>query len=272
MKCFLSFLLILGFSATLCFSQDQDSKTIFLFAPMAGIAKIDVDYSVPNSSVKQNLNDSGPLYGMHMLFINPKFVVGTLGHYTELGKGKENGYLVTGDYFFREKEKWQPMLGASVEYIHTLTELGLSDVAPLDALNVDSSIWAFYPIAGISYKNEHFRISPYAGYFKETVETIVMSDGMRVGGQLKYGFRVKSHADLDYFSIGTKFEFTLGHFMRYDGKFYVRLRSGEEDHLTTRNRLDFFLSRNVAISAKIDYFQDQFETTTMYLFGPAIVF
>ena len=269
---FLALGIISGPFETRIFSQDENPKSVLILAPLAGITKVDVEYSVSNSPVKQNLNESGPLYGAHMLLVNPKFVIATLAHYSELDKGKENGYLLTGYYYFREKQKWQPMLGSSIEYIHARAELGLSDVAPLNSLDVDTSIWAFYPLVGISFKTGMFRISPYVAYLKETVETIASSDGIRTAGQLRNGFRRKSYADLDYFSAGSKLEVSFGHFVRYDGKFYIRCRDGEENHITTRNRLDVYLTKKLAISAKIDYFQDKYETMTLFMFGPAIVF
>lgn len=253
-------------------SEESDKNSAFIFLPMTGWIRNEVEFSIPDNSTKQTLKDDGQLHGIYMLYANPKLVLGSLGHYSKLNKSYENGYLFFTRYYFRQEKQIQPMIGFAIEYIHFYTQLTIEDVSPLTSLDVDSSIWAFHPTAGISYKNANFRISPFAGYFNEQVNTVVSSPGMKIAGQNQYGFKSETSVSLDYVSLGSKIEVYLHHFIKLDTKFYFRFRQNEKPLYTLRNRVDFYFAKMLGISAKIDYFQDKYETNLFVFIGPSLAF
>jgi hypothetical protein len=143
---------------------------------------------------------------------------------------------------------------------------------PLISLNVDTSIWALHPIAGVSFKRGTSRVTPFLGYFNEQVDTSLTSEGMRIAGQTRNGFSAAPSVVLDYMSAGVKAEFSFLHFFRFDTKVYWRFKNGEEALLTTRNRLDIFLSPRAGIALKYDYFDDKFEKNSFIFIGPVFAF
>ncbi|OGS45562.1 MAG: hypothetical protein A2539_06975 [Elusimicrobia bacterium RIFOXYD2_FULL_34_15] len=253
-------------------SEKASRNSVFLFLPMTGWIENEVKFNIPGSSEKQILNDNGQLHGIYMMYANPKFVLGSLGHYSKLDKSYENGYLLFTRYYFNYIEQLQPTIGFAVDYIHFYTQLGTEDIPPLSSLDVVSSIWASHPTIGMSYKNGNFKIYPFIGYFNEQVNTVVSSPGMQITGQNRFGFKSKSYISLDYFSAGSEFDITLYHFIGLDTKFYFRFREDDKTLFTLRNRLDIYFSKSWGVSSKIDYFQDKNETNIFIFLGPAFVF
>jgi hypothetical protein len=254
------------------FAEGANKDSIFIFAPMTGWINNKVEFPLPNSTVKQKLSDTGQLSGIYMMCVNPKFVIGSLGHYSQLDKSYEAGNLFFANYYFGRENEIQPTLGFAADYIHIYSRLTREDVAPLSSLDVDSSIWAFHPTAGISYKTGNFRISPFVGYFNEQVNTVVSSPGMIIAGQNRNGFNSKSFVSLNYMSVGTGLDVSLYHFIRFDTKFYYRFNHNSRALYTSRNRLDLYVSKKVGLSAKIDYFLDENETNFFIFVGPMFAF
>lgn len=263
-------------NVSVAFTEETKRNSVVIFLPMAGWIKNKVEFT--SGGTKQTISDKGKLYGLDLLYANPKFVIGSLGHYSVLDKTNEIGYLFFTNYYFRQEKQIQPMIGLSVEYINLYTQLSGNDLPPLVSLDVNTRIWAPNPIIGLSYKNyflnknADFRISPFVGYFNEQVNTTVSSPGMVIGGQNRFGFKGHSTVNLDYVSVGSKIELTLYHFIKLDSKFYYRFKKDDKTLYTVRNRLDFYLSRRFGFSTKFDYFKDKFETNKFIFFGPAYVF
>jgi len=252
--------------------KGADKNSVFLFLPMTGWIENNIEFTIPSSSTKQSLKDDGQLYAIYMIYANPKFIIGSLGHYSRLDKSYENGYLFFANYYFCQKKEIQPMIGFAVDYIHFYTQLTIKDVLPLSSLDVDTSIWAFHPTVGISYKKANFRISPFIGYFNEQVNTVASSPGMEIAGENRYGFNSGSSVSLDYISLGSKFELTFYHVVKLDTKFYFRFKQNEETIYTLRNCIDFYFSRKLGLSTKIDYLQDKYETNFFIFLGPSFIF
>lgn len=265
-------LCVILFNPLSLLSEETEKKSRFIFLPISGWIKNEVSFILPNSSGKQTLEDEGPTSGVYMLYINPKFVIGSLGHFSNLDKSDESGYLVFWDYYFGQQKRIQPNIGINVENIHFYTELGTENVSPMSSVDTDTSIWVLHTTLGVSYKCGNYRISPFVGYFNEQVNSTVSSPGMVVGGQNRFGFKSKSSVKLDYVSLGSKLELTLYHFVKFDTKFYFRFKEGDEMMYTLRNRIDFYLSRKMGISNKIDYFKDEYETNSFIFLGPFFVF
>ena len=252
-------------------SGEAGDRGIFLFSPTAGWLNSQVAFSVPNSP-SQQLNDTGGLYGMSLLYAERDFVVGSSGDYSKLDKSYENNYLFFTRFYAGKEGELQPAAGISVENIHIYTQMAAADVAPLSSLDVDSSIWAFHLTAGISYKTGSFRFSPFAGYFNEQVGTVVSSPGMLVSGVNKYGFKGAYSDSLNYATAGTRVEASIFHFFRIDSTIYLRFGDIGPALITSRNRIDVLLSREFGFTCKIDYFQDKYETNSFVAFGPVFVF
>ncbi|NQT29108.1 MAG: hypothetical protein HQ596_00905, partial [Candidatus Saganbacteria bacterium] len=159
------------------FAAEQD-QAIFLVAPFVGGLSSDIQYSSPGGSGMNTLSDVGSLYGLNMMYARPNFSIGTMGHFSKLNYSTENGYLFYLTYYFRQDDPVQPMLGFYADYIHIFTHEDSVAVAPLNSLNVDTSIWAFHPIVGLSFKRGRQRITPFVGYFNEQVTTSLASEGM----------------------------------------------------------------------------------------------
>ncbi len=217
------------------------------------------------------LSDRGPLYGLNMLYARPNFSIGSMGHYSKLDFSTENGYLFYLTYYFQHSKKIQPMLGFSGEYIHIFTAEDAAMAAPLNSLNVDTSVWAFHPIIGLSFKLDEQRITPFVGYFSEQIETSVVSEGMSVGGRTQNGFSSKSSVVLNYISAGSMLDFVFYHFIRFNTKFYWRFKDGDQIRFAARNRLDLFVSQNAGISFKYDYFDDKYEKNAFATIGPTFI-
>ncbi|MFH1283773.1 MAG: hypothetical protein ABII27_08930 [bacterium] len=250
----------------------QENSGLFLISPMIGRIDSDIQYNVPGTSSRKTLNDSGPIYALMMMYTRPQFTIGNMGHYSNLDKSTENGYMFYGLYYFRYDANIRPMIGFYADYINVLTKATSSDVPPLQSLNVNTSIWAFHPIAGVSLKLGTQKIAPFIGYFNEQIENSLSSEGMRIAGQVRNGFTADSSVDIDYMTAGIKAELNLMHFIRCDTKIYARLRSGEKALFTSRNRIDFLVSKNSGISIKYDYFDDKYEKNSFLLIGPVFVF
>ena len=119
------------FYASPMIAEKPDSKSVFLFAPMTGWIKNEVEFDIPGTTAKQKLKDDGQLHGIYTMYVNPKFVLGSLGHYSKLDKSYENGYLFFTHYYFRQEKEVQPMVGFAVDYIHFYTQLTTEDVPQL---------------------------------------------------------------------------------------------------------------------------------------------
>ncbi len=254
------------------FAEESKQESRLIFSPLMGIIKSNVEYTSSYTNKVEKIKDSGALYGIHMVYARPQFVIGTLGHFSSMDHSKESGYLLTGNYFFRHKNSLQPTVGFNLEYLNVHSTLYNPDVSPLQSMEIQNQIFVYYPTIGLLIKNRFFQITPNIGYFKEVVEANITSEGMRVGPTMRFGFHKKSYADLDYMAVGTKLELTISHFVHVDSKFYVRFRNNESRHFTTRNRLDIYLTRKFGLTAKCDYFEDNFETNLFFYAGPAFVF
>ncbi len=260
----------LGFFGSV-FAAEQ-GKAIFLLSPFVGSLSSDIQYPSPGGSGVNTLSEVGSLYGLHMMYARPSLSIGSMGHFSKLNYSTESGYLFYLTYYFRQDEPVQPMLGFSADYIHIFTREDSVAAAPLKSLNVDTSIWAFHPIVGLSFKGGSYRITPFVGYFNEQVATSLASEGMSSGGQTINGFSAASSVTLCYVSAGANLDFTFAHFIRLKTKFYWRYRGGDQPLLTARNQLDFFLTPQAGISLKYDYFDDKYEKNIFATIGPTFIF
>lgn len=249
-----------------------DKSGIFLVSPMFGNIKSDIKYTSPGTGGTNTLSDSGPISALMMMYTCPEYTLGSMFHFSKLNNSTENGYMFYGLYYFNKEADIRPMLGFYADYINVFTKMPAKDIAPLLSLNVNTSIWAFHPIAGVQFKVYKQKITPFIGYFNEQVETSMTSEGMLIAGQIRNGFSANSSVSIDYMTVGVKAEFKITHFIRFDTKVYARLKNGESPLFTTRNRLDFLLSRQLGISVKYDYFNDKYETNSFLLIGPVFVF
>gem|GEM_PF-2940302 len=261
---------VLALLGTAAAARGADTGT-FIVSPLVG--RVDVGAQYPSNGSQQLFKDSGTLYGVQAVYVTPKWVFTVLNHSSDMHKGEESGSLITASRYFRTDSSWQPTAGFSLEHILSHAALPPAEVWPLYSLDVRTDAWAFYPTAGVSYKAGDLRVTPYVGYFREAVGTMVTSDGMFAGPPPGLpGFQVKSSVDLDYASVGVKLEYQFGHILRFDTKTYARFRPGEQTQYTTRNRLDIFLSRRLSLVLKYDRFLDKYESTTLLFAGPAFVF
>lgn len=249
----------------------EPGKAVFLISPLAGSLSSDIQYQSPGGSGTKTLSEVGSLYGLNMVYASPDFNIGSIGHYSKLNYSTVNGYLFYVNYFFRQDEPVQPMLGFSADYIHIFTREDSVAAAPLASLNVDTSIWAFHPIVGLSLKKGELRVTPFVGYFNEQVATSLASEGMNIGGQTSNGFSAASSATLNCISTGAALDFTFARFVKAKTKFYWRFGEGDRARLTARNQLDFFLSKQMGILLKYDYFDDKYEKNIFTSIGAAFV-
>lgn len=250
----------------------RDDNGIFLFSPMMGRINSDIQYTSPGPAGMHTLSDAGPIYALMMMYTCPQYTLGSMGHFSKLDNSIENGYMFYGLYYFGTETNIRPMMGLYADYINVFTRTPAADIAPLLSLNVNTSIWAFHPVVGLSFKVGKQNIAPFVGYFNEQVETSLASEGMFVAGQKRNGFTADSSAVMDYMTVGVKAEFKVMHFIRFDTKVYARMKNGESPLFTARNRLDFLLSRQAGLSIKYDYFDDTYEKNTFLLAGPVFVF
>jgi len=233
-------------------SAVEKRKTIFLVSPLFGSLNTDL----------QTLSESGTLYGLNMLYASPSLIIGSLGHYSKLNYSTENGYLIHMTYYFRDDKPVQPMLSFSADYISIFTKLDGAAAAPFNFLNADTSVWAFHPFAGLSFKLGEQRLTPFVGYFKEQVTTALASSG----------FSSANFVELNYITAGAKLDLRFAHFIRFSTKFYWRYKNGEQPLLSARNQLDLLFSPQAGISMKYDYFDDKYEKNTLALIGPTFIF
>lgn len=270
LKKFLTMFVLSVFMGTAVYAIENSGK--FIISPMGGMINSDIKYTVPGVNGMKTLSDSGPIYALMMMYTCPQFTLGNMGHYSKLDKSTENGYMFYGLYYFRKDADIRPMLGFYADYISVLTKATSADVAPLVSMNVNTSVWALHPIAGVSFKLGTQKITPFIGYFNEQVDTSLASEGMLIAGQKRNGFSANSSTILDYMTAGVKAELNFMHFIRFDTKIYARLKNGEDALFTSRNRLDLLISKNTGISIKYDYFDDKYEKNSFLLIGPVFVF
>jgi len=250
----------------------EPGKAMFIVSPLFGSLSSDIYYQSPGGGGINTLSDVGNLYGLNMVYVGPDFNIGSTGHYSKLKYSTESGYLFYGNYYFRQNEPIQPMLGFSADYIHVFTREDSISAAPLASLNVDTSIWALHPIAGLSFKNGDLRVTPFVGYFNEQVATSLASEGINVGGRTSNGFSSSSYVNLNYLSFGADLGFSFARFVKIKTKIYRRYGEGSPALLTTRSQLDYFLSKQSAITLKYDYFEDKYEKNIFTSVGMSFVF
>jgi len=253
-------------------ADEGTRESVFVFSPVGGWIRNKAEFITPGTITEKAVSEDGILYGMFMMYADRNMSVGSLGHYSKLEKSRENSYMFYLNYYFLPDGAFQPMAGMAVDYINFLTELPGADVAPLLSMDLASSIWAFHPTAGVAWKQGPFRVTPFAGYFNERFNMTIDVPGIKAGPKTLAGFRSEVRQVTDYVSTGARFEADLWHFLKLDSKFYFRFHSGEKALFTTRNRLDLFLTRNLGMSIKCDYFQDASETNVYVLGGPALAF
>ena len=123
----------------------EPGKAVFLVSPLVGSLSSDIQYQSPGGSGTKTLSEVGSLYGLNMVYASPDFNIGSMGYYSKLNYSTESGYLFYLTYYFRQDETVQPMLGFSADYIHIFTREDAIAAAPLNSLNIDTSIWAFHP-------------------------------------------------------------------------------------------------------------------------------
>lgn len=248
------------------------NKAVFAFSPMVGVIESEVQFHMPASGMTKSLKENGGLQGINLVYAAPGLAIGSLMHNSHLSSSREDGYLLYGNYYFRSTEKIQPMAGFYGEYVGIVTQMSGRDAAPLNAVNVTNTVTTLHPVVGLSYVGSNYRVTPFAGYFNEQVETTVSSPGMTIAGQVRNGFSADSPTVLDYATLGSKFEVTMFRFVRLDTKFYYRMKQGSSPLFTTRNRIDVFLTKAVGVSMKLDYFQDAFENNMFAFIGPTFIF
>lgn len=262
-------LLVLGFLAGSVLAGEKSG--IFLVSPMFGQINSDIQY--PSGTGGTNtLSDSGPISALMMMYTCPDYTLGGMFHFSKLNNSDENGYMFYGLYYFGKESGIRPMIGFYADYINVFTKMPHENIAPLLSLNVNTSIWAFHPIAGVQFHIGKQKITPFIGYLNEQVETSMTSEGMLIGGETVNGFSSNSSISIDYMTAGVKVEFKITHFIRFDTKVYARFRNGENPLFTSRSRLDFLLSKQLGISVKYDCFNDKYETNSFLLIGPVFVF
>jgi hypothetical protein len=244
--------------------------SLFIVTPMAGVVENEAQYS--SGSRQMKLKENGPVQGINLLYARQNIVIGNLIHTSKTSSSNENGFLFFSQYYFNSDKAAQPMVGAYAEYITVYSQVSGPDSYPFSSLDVNTSVLALHPVAGMSFVGKAYRITPFTGYFNEQVESSVSSPGMRIAGQTRNGMKASGNDVLDYATLGSRFEFTMFHFVRFDTKFYYRFNRSDAPLLTTRNRVDIFLTKNLGLSFKYDYFQDKIESTTFTFLGPTFIF
>jgi hypothetical protein len=250
--------------------EKQSVSSFFIVSPMGGVVRSEATFGSGPRQTK--LAESGPLQGINLLYAKQNIVVGNLIHNSKTNSSNENGYLFFTHYYFNGGKPVQPMVGMYAEYVTIYSQLTGQSSAPLSSLDVNTSVLVLQPVVGVSFVGTGFRVTPFMGYFNEQVESSASSPGMRISGQIRNGMKSSNSDVLDYASLGSRLEFATFHFIRLDAKFYFRFKQNDEPLLTTRNRVDFLLSRSFGVSVKFDYFQDKYESTTFTFVGPTFVF
>ncbi len=253
-------------------AQALENNGMFLVSPMAGTINCDVKFNTPGTGSASSINDSGPLEAISMIYACPRFTLGSMAHFSTLNKSTENGYLFYGLYNFLNGSNIYPTVGFYSDYISVYTKATSDDVAPLNSMNIDSSIWGLHAIAGMTFKVNGQKVMPFIGYFNEEVGTSFASEGMIIGGQTQYGFAGDASAVLNYMTAGIKADLMVCRCVRLDAKIYDRFSRGEQGLFTARTRLDLLLSKQAGISVKYDYFDDVYEKDTFAMIGPFFVF
>jgi outer membrane protein W len=249
---------------------EEARNSVFVLSPVGGWITNKSVYTVQGSTAEKSLKETGNLYGLFMTYADRSLSVGSLGHYSDLEKSRENSYMFYVNYYFMPDSALRPMAGMAMDYISFQTELPNAEVAPLLSMDLASSIWAFHPTAGVAYRAGPVRVTPFAGYFNERFLMTMNCPGMKVGTKTLAGFRQEVRVVTDYATTGARVELDPWHFLKLDSRFYFRFHSGEKMLFTTRNRLDIYLTRNFGLSVKCDYFKDPAETNFYILGGPAL--
>ncbi len=247
-------------------SQGSPKHSVVLFAPQMGWTSDTV--VIPGSS---NLSLSGPLYGIFMMYANPSLSIGCLGHYSILDNTVENGFMFYVNYYMFADQIWQPAFGFAMDYLDTNSVLqgNIAQTMGTDSIALNTSVFAFHPTLGLSYKNDFMRLTPFVGYFSEEYGMTMVATG--TGGMEGYTMD-NTGAWLNYLSLGAKLELNIMRFIRLDHRFYFRMAPGERAYFTTRNRLDILVTRDIGVSLKIDYFEDPMETNQFFFIGPTFAF
>jgi len=253
-------------------ADDGARDSVFVLSPVGGWISNKAEYTSPGSTAEKSIKEDGILYGLFMMYADRNMSVGSLGHYSKLEESRENSYMFYLNYYFMPDWAFRPMAGMAMDYINFNTELPGKDVAPLLSMDLASSIWAFHPTAGVAWQAGPVRVTPFAGYFNERFLMTMNVPGIKAGPKTIAGFRAEIREVTDYVSTGARFEADLWHFLKLDSKFYFRFHTGDKALFTTRNRVDLFLTRNLGMSVKCDYFQDATETNMYVLGGPALAF
>jgi hypothetical protein len=250
----------------------EERKSVSIISPVAGWISNETTFTIPGNPVPQTLKEDGMLYGVYMMYADQDISFGCLGHYSGLENTRENSYMAFAYYHLPVDWAVRPMFGMALDYLRFSTEMPQKDVAPLQSMDIDTSIWAYHPIAGATIGGDALNITPFAGYFKEQVRVLVNSPGMKMGPAIKYGFRTEVSEALEYGSLGTMLKAKYSHFLAFDGKIYFRMRDGAYPLMTVRSRVDIFLARNLGISVKADYLKDKSEKNFFVMAGPDFVF
>lgn len=246
-------------------------SSMFIVSPMAGVMGSEVSFSA-GAMGQKTVKENGMLQGLNIVYTDRQLTVGNLIHTSKTDSSNENGYLLYTQYYFRSDKSVQPMVGFYAERISIYSQLSGQASSPFSSLDVNTSVLSLQPVAGLSFVGAGYRVTPFAGYFNEQVETTFSSPGMRIGGQNRNGIKSEGNSVLDYASLGSKFELSPYRFLRFDMKFYYRVKQGSSPLFTTRNQINFFLSRTVGLSIKFDYFQDTYESLLFTFIGPSFVF
>jgi hypothetical protein len=209
------------------------------------------------------------------MYADDDLSIGNLGHYSNLEQSQVMSYMFFARYYLARYGAFRPMVGLTMDYIDIHSSIPREDARPFLSIDMVNTVWAFQPTIGVSWEYKSFRAIPFVGYFNERVNVDLYSPGMpgtAKGIMAQNGFRTEVDKTLDYVSVGSHLEFRYAHFLRYDGKFYFRMREGENALFTVRNRLDLFLARTYGITVRMDYFQDKVESNFFALAGPVLVF
>jgi len=252
-------------------------SSVVIFAPVAGWTTNEADYMAgpPGRQSKKTLKEDGALGGIFLMYADDDLSVGNLGHYSNLEQSQVMSYMFFVRYYLARIGTFRPMVGLTADYIDIHSSIPREDARPFFSIDMVNTVWAFQPAIGVSWEYKSFRAVPFVGYFNERVNVDLYSPGMpgmAKGAPPQPGFRTEVSETLDYVSLGSHLEFRYSHFLRYDGKFYFRMREGENALFTVRNRLDLLLARTYGISVRADYFQDKVESNFFAVAGPVLVF
>ncbi len=268
-------MLAVGAAVTPCaagMANDDGGSSVVIVSPVAGWMGNKVEYTTPGAAAKSSLKENGSLFGIYSMYAGSALSFGTLGQFSALDFSREASYMFFAYYRYPTGNSLRPMVGGSLDLIEFTTRMPQSVLGPLLSMDLAAEIWAIHPMAGVSIGDRNLAVTPFVGYMNERVYMTMNVPGILAGPKVLPGFRQRMSAVADYVTVGTLVRAGFHHFVMWDGKAYMRIRSGERTLWTLRNRIDVFLSRAIGVSVKADYFMDDTETNYYIATGPAFAF